>query len=155
MTVMELVIFYKGFHLYERKFYPIRAIEDGDVVASSLSVIFYKLQESMQTSETALDFLKMEIEPNVMHILRKDYRQDSDQNAVELYIYMIEDRNLPEKTSKPVLDAIITSFYDQFGSRLDELTREPNPLPEFDSVVDKALRHFARAKSKKESVQNY
>ena len=149
MAILEIGIIYQGFPLYQKKFHDIRAIQDDDIVSSSLYSMFFNLPETVLKENKKEFFLKLDMERNVMHVWKHLITEEISSEPDDIYIYMVEDRNLEDRISKQILGDVLKEFLNLYSSIIDLLSKEERPLPEFDAFVDK----YVGSMSKKQYIR--
>ena len=127
----------EGFSLLKRNYRDIRYIEDDDMVSSLLYANVLNVEERFGSTS---EFLKMEMENYVMHLVKRRIPEDSGQSYKNIAIYMIEDKNINEKKSKRLLNKILDEFLSKYKSEIEDLMKNPRKLVDLESFIDKVLK---------------
>ncbi len=140
MAVQEVTIIYKGFKLYSKKFLDVRDIKDDDVVSASIYSAFLRLIEYMPQTGKNGTFIKMQMERHFIHMLEEKFQvPGSTGDEVKLFIFFVEDRDMVDAVSRPLMERILSSFFQLYGILIKEIAKTEMNISGFDKEVEKIL----------------
>nr|MDO8112193.1 hypothetical protein [Candidatus Sigynarchaeota archaeon] len=149
MTVIEMVISCDGFPLYKRKFINIRAIDDDDVIAPALYSVFYRIEKSIIPGDSGENVLKLDMGHHHMHALKTKINPSGTGKSRELYIYIIEDRNIEKAVAATILKKLLDAFLKRYQEKIEKLLKASEILQDFDEIVDQILGNMAQKQYKR------